>query len=203
MGQTRFPATGIIMAGGKSSRIGSDKGALLLQGKTLADRTTDTILDLFEDVIYVTNHPEDVERTDVRIVSDDIPYLGPLGGIAAGLRHSTHSSNFVVAFDMPFINDELIAYMVSLAADADIVVPKVQGSYEPLFAVYSSDCLRHIDKRLAAGDRRVISIYEDVNVKEIGVQDIKRFDRDLMTFININTFEDYRKVKKMLGETDQ
>ena len=199
----RLSASGIIMAGGKSTRMGCDKGALVLQGKTLADRTIDSIVGLFMDTIYVTNRPSEVDRNDVIVATDEIPYLGPLGGLAAGLRLSNNEANFVVAFDMPFINKKLIAYMVSLSDEADIIVPKIGGGYEPLFAVYSSDCLKHIDRRIADGDRRLISFYDDVKVKEIGVEEIKSFDKELRTFININTLDDYGKVKEILKESGQ
>lgn len=186
------------MAGGRSTRMGSDKGALILQGKSLSDRTIDSMVGLFKDTIYVTNRPAEIKRNDIDVASDDIPYLGPLGGLAAGLRISKNDSNFVVAFDMPFINDELIKYMVQLSAGFDIVVPKVKGGYEPLFAFYSSACLGHIEKRLREGDRRVISVFDDVSVREIGDAEIKKFDEDQRAFININTLEDYAKVKTII-----
>lgn len=201
MVENRLEASGIIMAGGRSTRMGSDKGELILQGRTLADRTIDTISGLFRDTIYVTNRPADIQRSDIKVASDDVPYLGPLGGLAAGLRMSKNSFNFIVAFDMPFISEKLIRYMASVSTGYDIVVPKVSGGYEPLFAFYSSNCLTHIERRLREGDRRVISVFEDVNVREVGLDEIKRFDKDQRTFMNINTLDDYIEVKKLIEES--
>lgn len=187
------------MAGGRSSRIGSDKGQLTLGGKKLSQRTADFIDAIFKQVIYVTNSPEMAPRADsITVVTDEIPYLGPLGGISAGLSVSKNKKNFIVAFDMPFLNEELIRHMIGMADEADIVVPKLKGGYEPLHAVYSIDCLMTIDKKLKEGEYKAISFFKEHRIKEIDETELRRYDPDLLSFFNINTWDDYEKAKKII-----
>src|SRR3954469_4803909 len=105
-------AAAIILSGGKSSRMGTNKALLKINEKTNIKRITDTLKVLFNDIILVTNDPEDYQFLGVKMVSDHYPGQGPLAGVHAGLLASPHETNFVVACDMPFVSVGLAELLV-------------------------------------------------------------------------------------------
>lgn len=196
----RLPAAAIVLGGGLSTRMGVDKTTLVLGGRTLTDIVLDTVAGMFSQTIIVTNNPGDpTGRGDVEIARDEVPHLGPLGGIAAGLRASKYGHSFVVACDMPFLNPDLIRYLVSLSGAADVVVP-VTDRRQTLHAVYAATCREAIAAQLAAGDYRMRSLLDHLNVVEVPESTARRFDKDLLCFFNVNSPGDYDKAKRLYGE---
>lgn len=192
----RWKAGGIILAGGRSSRIGRDKSRLEFGGVELAQRTVDFIGDRFSEVIFVTNQPQTVPwRDDLIVVQDEVPFQGPLGGILAGLQTSDYNLNFLIGVDMPFLNEKLIAALMTYDAAADAVVPRLEGGLEPLHAVYSKNCLPAIRSRLKRGDYRMASFLEDVSLIEVGEAELRLADPELLAFFNVNTLDDYESAK--------
>lgn len=192
----------IILAGGKSSRMGKDKGQLILGEELLAEKGVNYLKQYFEEVIFVTNHPEKAPWSEsLIVVEDEVPYQGPLGGILAGLQVSSHFYNFVVAYDMPFLNPQLIFYLLSLAREGiDVVVPKLKRGLEPLHGIYSKNCIIPIRKQLKKGDFRIISFFDKVKVKLVEEAELKKVDPSLSAFFNINTWEDYRKAQEIYAK---
>lgn len=189
---TNFSA--IILAGGLSSRIGQDKGELLLNGKKVSFWTTEKVASLFTDVIYATNYPELAPSGfNLRIVTDKVPHLGPLGALATALPLTVNDYAFVVAYDMPFINLNLVKFLTQQAAGYDICAPLASGKLQPLFAVYSKSCLVYINKQLAAGKQRLTELFKLVKVKLIKEEQVKKYDFKLFSFFNINSWIDYEK----------
>lgn len=192
----KFAASVIILAGGRSSRLGRDKSRLILGGKTLAQRDVDIFKNYFSEIIYVTNQPQNISWSEnLIVVEDEVPYQGPLGGILAGLQVSDNPTNFVIGIDMPFINISLIDALLSRAGQNDVVVPRLSGGFEPLYAVYAKKCLPVIRKHLKTGDFRTVSFYNDVKVFTMPEDKIREIDPELRTFFNINTLDDYEKAK--------
>ena len=138
--------TAVILAGGKSSRMKSNKALLPFSGELFIERIHRQLTALFSEVILVTNTPEFYRFLPCRMVPDEFPGLGSLAGIHAGLKHSKTEHIFVVACDMPYLNSELMRQMISKAQESDVVIPESDGGYEPLHAVYS--------KKLPACDGR-------------------------------------------------
>lgn len=199
----KLAASGIILAGGRSSRIGRDKGLLALGGIVLGQRTVDFLKDIFNEIIFVTNQPQSVPWADgLVVVQDEVPFQGPLGGISAGLQVSEYSLNFVVATDMPFLSRPLIYYLMNRTKEADIVVPKLSGGFEPLHAVYSKNCLPAIVDHLRRGDNRMVSFYEDVEVACVGESELRKYDPELLSFFNVNTWEDYEKAQDIFQQRE-
>src|SRR5512136_1448034 len=149
--------SGVILAGGKSRRMGRDKGQLMLQGETLTARAVRTLSALTDDVILVTNTPEPFKGLSARLTGDVIPGGGALSGIHAGLTAARHEWTLVVACDMPFLNLELLRYMAGLATgpSAAAVVPRWQGELETLHTFYSRQCLAVIEPILHRGGGRI------------------------------------------------
>jgi molybdopterin-guanine dinucleotide biosynthesis protein A len=191
----------IILAGGRSRRLGRDKVWEKVGSRSLLARVVASVVSIGSEVIVVTadatvNLP--AVAPDVRIVSDLQPGTGPLGGIYTGLRASNTSSNLVVAADMPFLNQPLLRYMIGLAADVDVVVPRIGEMMEPLHAVYGKSCVEPIERLLKQGESSVRRLFPLVMVRYVAADEIARFDPQMASFFNINTMEDMRRARALL-----
>ncbi len=188
--------TGVILSGGENTRMGQDKAFLALDGQKIIEKTTELFKKIFEEVILVANFPLDYQFLGIRTVTDLVPRKGPLGGIYTGLFYSTCSRSFVVACDMPFLDEGIIRYLISQTDDYDVVVPSLSCGLEPLHAVYSRRCLRYIKKFMDQNSLQVNALYRKVKVKKIAGEKIKTFDPHLKSFFNINTPLDWKSLKK-------
>jgi molybdopterin-guanine dinucleotide biosynthesis protein A len=180
----------IILAGGRSQRLGIDKALLELDGKWLLLHLLDTLRALGDDLLVVTNNTDRLVQLPVRLVVDVYPNAGPLGGIYSGLLAMHYPRGVVVACDMPLLNLELLRYMILLAADFDAVIPRLAGNVEPLHAVYSKSCLPAIAKALERGERRIVSFFPEVRIRYVEQDEVDLFDPQHLSFFNINTPED-------------
>ena len=183
------PVSIAILAGGASSRMGQDKGLLPLLGIPLVERVLLQVHGLAEKVMLVTNQPDEYRRFGIPMRADVRPGMGPLGGVYSALLHATHDCTLVLSCDMPFVSRPLLEHMLALGPGWDAVVPRLEGTrrVEPLRAVYSKSCIEPIATALAAGRRRMISFFEDVNVRYVEIDEIEPFDPGAGTFFNINT----------------
>ena len=185
--------SGVILAGGKSRRMGRDKSQLILHGETLVARAIRLIGALTGDLILVTTAPDPFAGLDARLTGDVIPGGGALSGIHAGLSAARHEWSLVVACDMPFLNLDLLRYMASLAPGCAAVVPRWQDELETLHAFYSRECILIIEPILKRGGGRIIEFYERVNVRYVEPDEITHFDPDGLSFFNINSPEDWER----------
>jgi molybdopterin-guanine dinucleotide biosynthesis protein A len=189
--------TGIILAGGEGRRMGGiNKAFLRIGGERIVDRIKAIFLQLFDEVILVTNNPLEYIDLGIRIVADLIPGMGSLGGVYTGLFYAKHPQSFVVACDMPFLKREVILYMMELAAGYDVVVPVGSAGIEPLHAIYSSRCMKPMEKQIENEDLRLLSLYPKMKVRKVLEEEFSRLDPDLLSFRNINTLDEYKKVKE-------
>lgn len=189
--------TGIILAGGKNTRMGTNKAFLNISGERLLDRTIRIFKDIFEEVILSTNSPLDYLDHDGVIVSDIIKEKGALGGIYTGLFFTTSTHAFVSACDMPFLNRGFIEYMVEHAAGYDIVVPKLIDGLQPLHAIYSRRCLPFIKKVLLTDNLKITSFYRGLKTLTIPEDVIRSYDPEGRMFFNINTREDLERISSL------
>lgn len=197
---------GIVLVGGESRRYGRNKALEVFQGERLIDRQVRTIRSLFPEVFVITNKPELYLHLDVTIVRDVIPGQGPLGGIYTGLLFAQGERVFVTACDMPFVQPNVVKYMVQLASDYDVVVPEKEAGLEPLHAIYSSRCLPHIKKMLDRQNRQVISFFSAVKVRRLSQGEIGQLDPAGLSFFNINTSDDMNRARELLekyGESSE
>lgn len=186
---------GIILAGGRSRRLGTDKTVVSLGGKRLTQIAMDTISLVADDIIIVTNSPELFRDLPARLTPDVEPGAGPLGGILSGLLASDQLHNLVVACDMPFLNVELLRYMETLVEGHDVVIPRVEGYLEPLHAIYSQACVEPIRSLLVEHNFKIIEVLDQVRVRYVEQEDIEKFDPAHFSFFNINTPEDLRRAR--------
>lgn len=194
--------SGVILAGGLSTRIGRDKGGLTLGGAPLGQRVVETIGSIFEEVIYVTNDPMNAPAySRIKLAKDEVPHLGPLGGILAGLRVSDASRAFIVGYDMPFATKAVIDFMVGYAPGADAVVVRRGDKLEPLHAVYSRACIAPISEQLGNGNNRIIALYDRIEVSFVDEAELRTIDPELLSFFNVNTMEDLETAERLLRPT--
>jgi molybdopterin-guanine dinucleotide biosynthesis protein A len=159
-----------------------------------------TLSELFEEVILVTNTPEHYQFLPCLKVPDVYPGKGVLAGIHAGLLRSKEPAIFVVACDMPYLNGDLIRHLTSLSAGVDLVYPLSAGGFEPLHSLYGKDCLPELEELLQSDERRVKSLLPRVRVREVPAEEVALFDPDFKSFININTPDDYYKLRSAENE---
>lgn len=192
VGPTRIPGvTGVILAGGESRRMGSDKSLLPLDGGRFIDHAYRTLAELFEEVLIVTNSPDLYAGLPCRKVPDIYPVKGSLAGIHSGLCHARTDKVFVVACDMPFLSAEVIRCLCARNQAADVVIPRSQQGAEPLHALYDKRCLPAIEQLLDTGEKKILRFFPQVQVCEVPPAVFADCDPDGCSFRNINTPQEY------------
>jgi molybdopterin-guanine dinucleotide biosynthesis protein A len=182
---------GIILAGGRNSRMGGrDKAFLQVNGETVFARTLGLLKSCFEQVVVVSNHPEKYANFDVDVTSDEMPGLGPLGGLHAGLGHVRAPYAFVTACDMPFLSVEPIRFLVSHLSEHDAVIPCWAGDIEPLHAIYATALRPRIAEAVASGSRAIRDFLPQVRVYYVAENLMADVDGAEEAFRNVNTPEE-------------
>jgi molybdopterin-guanine dinucleotide biosynthesis protein A len=194
----RATATGAVMAGGKSSRFGRDKALLTVNGETLLARALRVLAGVTEEQIVIGPPERKSQAGTVQVVPDEYPESGPLGGIYTALHAASHELLLVVACDMPFLNPHLLAFLLTLAPDYDVVLPRPDGRGEQLHAVYRRSCLDPIRRQLDRGDFKVDRFFGEVRVRFVDEDELRRCDGDLRSFQNVNTIEDWAEAQALL-----
>lgn len=190
----------MILAGGQSRRLGTDKAFLSVDGQPLVARTLESLAPLSDDRLIVTNTPEAFEGLNLlaRLIRDERPGVGSLMGIYSGLKAACYANALVVACDMPFLSLPLLRFMIPLAAGYDVVIPRIGGLAEPLHAIYSRTCLAPMARLLDKGQRKIIAFFHEVRVRYVEEAEIDLLDPHHLSFLNVNTVEDWRSAKKLL-----
>lgn len=194
-----LPVTGLILSGGKSKRMGRPKAFLPYEGSTVIGHIVSEIKDLFSEIFIVANEVESFEDLGVDVVKDILPHRGPLGGILSGLMTSSNHYAFVMACDMPLIDRRLVRELISRRQDNDVVVLSHPQGIEPLFGVYSKNCIKPLEESLFAGN---LSVQDFLSGLKAGIYEWmpERPDADaLPPFFNINTPQDYSRVIARAG----
>ncbi len=207
-----------ILTGGQATRFGGrNKSALVVDGRTIFERQLATLEPLTDELLIVggphvahdlwsRNVAHDLWSCDRRVtgpaprfVPDIVPGCGPLGGLHAALTEARGDALFVIACDMPFVTSAFIAHLLSLAGDADIVMPKSERGYHPLCAVYTRACLGPAAARLA--DRRLImrELIDSMRTRVVPIDDIRRFGDPDRLLANVNTPADYAGLEALQG----
>ena len=195
----------IILAGGKSLRLGYDKVLERVGNTSLLEQVISRIDSFSKDIIIVTAKKRTfaslADHPKIKVISDILPGQGSLGGIYTGLKKSDSFYNLVVAADMPFLNESLLRYIIEVSNGYDFVLPKVNDLYEPLHAVYSRNCISPIETILKQGKKVIIELFNYVKVRYIGAEEIDRFDPQRLSYFNINTKEDMELARRIAGGT--
>lgn len=193
-------AGAIILAGGKSSRMGTNKALLKFHEKSNIERMKDELQQVFDDIILVTNDPESYQFLHLKSVTDQYPGSGPLAGIHAGLEASDYEENFIVACDMPFVSAELAGNLVKALKHHDAVVPVSDGREHPLFAAYQKRVVRDAVKCLEDGNLRIRHMLAKLDVRYLEDSDLQLYGGSNLEriFFNMNHPEEYEAAKKWM-----
>jgi molybdopterin-guanine dinucleotide biosynthesis protein A len=195
--------TSIILAGGKSSRLGQSKALQSIGGKSLIQWVVDHLTILSAEIIIATAHGEAIpcsSTVKIKTVADIYPGKGPLGGIYSGLTASSSLRAIVVGCDTPFLSVSLLEYMTQTLADSDVVLPRIGEMVEPLCAVYSKNCLAPIQELLEQDERRISKLFSMVKVKYVEEDELNRFDPRHLSFFNINSQDDLDRARKLAAK---
>jgi len=182
-------ATAIILAGGDSGRMGTDKSMLTIKGRPIIETISEQLRGTFCQILISSNEADKLAFLGFEIIPDKIPGQGPLMGIASALEVSTNEFNFVVACDIPHIDLTYVRRMLAEAEGVDIVIPTTgEERYEPLFAVYRKSALKAINKVLSSGGRKISDVFDRCRVKYI--------ELEARGLTNLNTMTEYEEFQK-------
>lgn len=186
----REEITGIILAGGKSSRMGRDKGMIYFNGARMIEHVIRALQPCVSSIMIVANDDR-YERFGLPVVKDVIHECGPMGGIYTGLINSSTKLNVVVSCDIPFVSTDLICRLVEAPDDKEVVVPFHDEIYEPLCARYRRSVALKMVKHLEAGSLKMNSLLKELDIRTIDPVQIPGFN--LRQFANINTPQELNK----------
>jgi molybdopterin-guanine dinucleotide biosynthesis protein A len=192
----------VLLAGGKSRRMKRNKLFLPFdQEETLMAYMLHRLTNYFQTICIVTNeeYRQRIQKIvnlsryfSVSVVTDIITSCGPLVGIYTGLNSIPSSSAFFLAADQPFVSLPLIHYMFTKIDCFDAVVPRTDKGFEPLFCIYTKQCIHSIKTMIDSEIYQVSKLFDRINTAEIQTEEIKRYDPGMQSFINVNTESDYR-----------
>jgi molybdopterin-guanine dinucleotide biosynthesis protein A len=193
--------TGVVLAGGSSKRFGGlVKSKIRIGGKTIISRIIDELNEVFEEIIIVTNTPDEFrDFSNYRIVGDRFLQKGPLGGIHSALKESTKDASFIFAGDMPLLDKKLITKQIEYFRlhSCDVLVPRVNDYFEPLHSIYRNTLLDNLENHLSTGDGH--SVMSFIMKERACFFDLEGSEDVLNAFININTYEEIPAVEKILA----
>ena len=197
----KTPFSLAIIAGGQSRRMGRDKALVELGGKTLIERVIVRSAGLGQsETILITNKPAQYAHLGLPMFRDILRDKGSLGGIYTALARAKSPDVLVLACDMPFVNKDLLQYMVEQCRDEfDIVVPTVDGYPQGLHAIYKKTCIAPIAAQLAANRLKIIRFYDQMRVRYLDEADYGPFDPQGRSFANLNTPEELAEAERLLA----
>lgn len=190
--------SGVVLAGGKSRRMGGAPKALLPFGEApLIRHVVQTLESVLPESLVVTNTPELYAFLGRPMVADVYPDGGSLGGIYSGLLAAPGEAALCVACDMPFLSADLLAYLASRAGEADVVVPDAAGELQTLHAVYAKACLPAMQRRLAAGRLRITGFFDEVRVLRVPAETVAALADPELALMNLNTPADLARARTL------
>ena len=193
----KSPCSGVILAGGMCTRFsGQDKALISIGRRRILDRIYEVFIQLFDEIILVSNNPVRYLEWDLNIVSDLYPLRSSLTGIHAGLFYASNPHVFFAACDTPFLKKELIELIIDrIEPGYDAIMPEISAGLEPLCAVYAKQCLKRIEQHLAQQKLKIQLVFKKNRIKKIPEKILREKDPELISFININSPEDLERVE--------
>ena len=195
--------TGLVLSGGSSRRMGEDKALLFFEGQRLVSHVVSALESVCQQILVVAQPQQDLSFLGKTMVHDLIPGYGALMGLYTGLKNAPTDRVLAVACDMPFLQPKLLEYLIKVDVKADVVVPKIDGHFEPLLAIYSKNCLGTIENMINNSQKCIYDFYPKVRVREISQKKLRIFDPELKSFINFNTPQELTMSNEFTPTTGQ
>lgn len=189
---------GIILAGGRSSRMGTDKAALPWGESDVLHTQLAVLATVCDELIVVSNKPRSICLSGVQMVSDRFIGCGPLGGFEAGLAAARPEVCVVVGCDMPFIDAGSMRYIAQAAAGFDAAVPFTNGRYQPLYACYQRSCLPLLRSQLQAGHYQLTELLAGLRIRSVSTEELAQYSPELLMLQNLNTPAEWQQAKEQL-----
>ncbi|KPA13079.1 molybdopterin-guanine dinucleotide biosynthesis protein A [Candidatus Magnetomorum sp. HK-1] len=188
----KFPISGVILAGGKNSRVdGKNKTFFPIGSASIFERIYSVMNCFFDDLMVVTRSPERFLAWDISIVADIYKPYCSLNGIYSGLFYSLYPQAFVVACDTPFLSHDLIEYMCkTYNSKLDVYLPRTHKGDEPLCAIYSRRCLNPFKSHLQLQKYKITRCFKSLKTDTIEEETLRSRDERLLSFFNVNTSDD-------------
>ncbi len=196
----KLPITAAVLAGGRSMRMGVDKTLLDVDGRPLLLRVIEAVAEACDQVIVVTNRPDAVAEAgvaaDIPVLTDEVAYQGPLGGLATAMASARNEWVLAVAADMPHLSADVVRVLWEAREGADVVVPVSDRGPEPLLALYRVEaCLPAAREVLETGRRRLVAMFPKLRVAELPEEALRQVDPDLRSLVNVNTPADLAEAR--------
>lgn len=194
----------IILAGGQSSRYGSNKALINFSGKTIIEHITARLKTHFNRIYIVGNNDTDYSFAEgVTVVNDIIPGKGPLGGLYTGLVSSDACYNLMTACDMPFISDDYLDLLKAQKKDYNVLIAEYKDYIEPLPGIYSQDCLPAVEQSLRSSQLKIKSFFSEVKVKLLKEEEIEKIEDLERLFYNINFKADANRAREIMNNRER
>jgi len=183
--------------------MGMDKAGLVLEGVTLLERVLARVSAVARRVVVVGGEPR-LEHRGIPTLPDLYPGANAMGGIATALRHAADTLGpevpvLCTACDLPFLEPTLLAQLWEVSAGWDVVVPRVPEGYEPLCALYRATCLGVLEEEIGRGNLRILDVFRRVRTREVPEPELRRFDPELRSFVNLNRPTDLERARRLLS----
>ncbi len=191
--------SGVILSGGRSSRMTFNKAFADICGKSVLEIIINKFEEHFDDLIIITNEPELYQGFGPAVYTDVYPHMGPMAGIHSGLYHSRYETIFLLGCDMPFINMDLVQYMLDNCAGYDCVVPLINNNLQPLSAVYNSSCLPALVDSLENNKLKLTRFVETLNIRYLNEKEIEAFGNIENIFLNVNDLLALERAREISG----
>jgi molybdopterin-guanine dinucleotide biosynthesis protein A len=188
-------------------RLGRVKALERVNTQSLLERTIDCLSTVSQTLFVITSQEQfrliTAARLKGKVIVDIYPGKGALGGIYTGLASVDSFYSLIVGCDMPFLNRDLLCYLIDIAPNFDVVVPRMDGMLEPLHAVYSRNCLAPIKELIDEDKLGMLELFNLVKTRYVGKDEITRFDPQCLSFFNVNTLDDLKKAKDLIKQEEQ
>lgn len=190
--------TAAILAGGQARRLGGrEKSTLAVGGTRIIDRQVAVLREVVDHLLIVASKPARYQALELPVVTDLLSGAGALGGIYTALMATPTPQMLIVACDMPFLRAPFLHQLAALGRDMDIAIPRTADGYQPLCASYSRSVADLIRRRIDAGTLKIQDLLAEVRAREIGPEELARFDPDGTLFFNVNTPEDFARAQEL------
>jgi molybdopterin-guanine dinucleotide biosynthesis protein A len=195
--------TGVLLAGGKSRRMGQDKRFLSVGTETLYERSLTVLRSVFQHVLVVIAQDSPPIESDAPVLRDVVAESGSLGGLYTGLKQAGTEWVFAVACDMPFLDPATIRHFVGVKGDVDVVMAKLQNGLQPMHALYHTNCLPVMEHMISAGDLKLhrLADHPALRVRLVVPEELSLVDPQGRSFYNVNTPEDLEAARLLLGRS--